>query len=222
MTEPYPLQWPDGWPRTPDCDRGHSRFTSTLARALRDTLAELERLGASNVVVSSNLPQRHDGKFYTSATTRVTEPNDSGVAAYFQWRGKPYVIACDNYLRVWENLRAVGKTIEAMRTIERHGATQLLERAVSGFSALPPGASTEEEEPSAPWWEVLGVAAIDGQDPVRIAGDPRHPLRGIVLKLAEGIYRQKIVDAHPDKPGGSADKTRELNLALEQARRTLQ
>jgi len=34
-------------------------------------------------------------------------------------------------------------------------------------------------------------------------------------------YRSKILESHPDKPGGSVEATRELNLAIEAARRAL-
>jgi len=34
----------------------------------------------------------------------------------------------EDYKRVEDNTRAIAKTIEAMRAIERHGASQLLER----------------------------------------------------------------------------------------------
>ena len=68
MTEAYPLQWPAGWPRTPEHqrDRGYkfrqgSRNDGSWGRPLvtfavaRDKLyEELERLGAKSVVVSSN------------------------------------------------------------------------------------------------------------------------------------------------------------------------
>jgi cytochrome c5 len=48
------------------------------------------------------------------------------------------VIACDSYSTVRANMRAVGATVEALRAIQRHGATSLLERAFTGFAALPP------------------------------------------------------------------------------------
>lgn len=219
MTEPYPLHWPEHWPRTPAYRRRRSSFKTAMGKARDDMLRELQRLGAGRVVVSTDMPVRIDGLFYANAA----QPNDPGVAVYFHWRGKPYVVACDTYQRVYENVRAVGKTIEAMRTIERHGATQLLERAVSGFSALPPGAEDGAPiEPAAPWWETLGVGQIDGMDPVQIAGDPKHPMRKPMLNLAESVYRIKVGDAHPDKPGGSTELTRDLNLAIEAARRALE
>jgi len=59
MAEAYPLQWPDGWPRTRSPER--SRFDVTPDRARREMVIELERFGASNIVISTNVPLRKDG-----------------------------------------------------------------------------------------------------------------------------------------------------------------
>jgi hypothetical protein len=48
-------------------------------------------------------------------------------------REAPLVIACDSYTKVRWNMRACGATVEALRTIQRHGATELLERAFTGL-----------------------------------------------------------------------------------------
>ncbi len=218
MTEPFPLAWPQHWPRTHDYDRRDSQFKTALGKSRDGLLLELERLGAEHVVVSTDIATRIDGLFYAASP----EPNDPGVAVYFHWRGKPYTVACDTYERVRENVRAIGKTIEAMRTIERHGATQLLERAVSGFSALPPGGDAPEPEPEiGPWWEVLNMGdGVAGVSFVEVAGNPGNPMRKSVLQLAETIYRDRSKKAHPDR-GGSADATRDLNLAIAAARKAL-
>jgi len=210
----YPLQWPDGQPRTPDAQRKYSRFQATTDQARNHLYAELERMRATNVVLSTNMPTRRDGEFYASAK----EPDDSGVAVFFHWRGRPYSIGCDTYPFVRDNVRALGKTIEAMRSIERHGATSLLERAVSGFSALPPGA--EEAQPQRDWWEVLGLPTDGPMSAPEAAATPDSPMRAPVLAAAESIWRQKQRTEHPDR-GGSHEAVLELNRAIEEARAAL-
>lgn len=212
----YPLQWPQGWPRTPDENRRGSRFRTSLGRARDDLIEELERFCALDVVVYTDVPTRIDGKFYATAR----EPDDPGIAVYFNWRGKPYQIACDSYESLQENVRALHKTVEAWRTIERHGASQLLERVVSGFSALPPGADGEPEEPQEPWWDVFEIGSLGGATPQEVSQDPHHPMRAPILKLAEMVYKTKIKKAHPDL-GGDAAESRRLNAALAQAREVL-
>lgn len=212
----FPLCWPDGWPRTNADARRSSRFRTGTDRSRHELLHELKLFGASHVVVSTDVPTRNDGQLYASATM---SPRDPGIVVYFQWCGKPYHVACDAYDSLSENVRALFLTIKAWRTIERHGASQLLERVVSGFSALPPSAEADEP-PSEPWWEVLGVPQVGDSLPVEIANDLDHPLRRPILALCESLYRAKIRDAHPDR-GGSHEAMLQINRAIEEARAAL-
>lgn len=123
------------------------------ARSLRD---QCQAAGvAKNVVISSNIPTRRDGTPYRDGLTELLE--NPGLAVYFT-RGKRLVcLPCDTYRRPWENARAIGKAVEAMRSMERHGAQQILDQAFEGFTALP----APEGAPSAgakEWFEILGVA----------------------------------------------------------------
>ena len=151
-----------------------------VAAARDDVLAELQRLGAREpVVVSTNLRTRLDG---LPASNQV-EPSDPGAAVYFMLDARETCIAIDRFDRVADNLRAVAKTIEAMRGIERWGGASLVAAAFTGFQALPaPG-----ETSAPPWWVVLGVAEDASVDEINAAG------RAAAGKL------------HPDK-GGDATR----------------
>ena len=153
----YPLHWPEGVPRTPLDAREHSRFKVTPDRARRGLLAEIDRLVLGErsrtrmvrrelIVISTNLRLRQDGEPMMSQRP----PEDTGVAVYFERKGARLSFACDRWRNIHDNLHAIAKTIEALRGIERWGATDMLERAFKGFEALPaPGAQQ--------WWVVLGV-----------------------------------------------------------------
>jgi len=192
----YPLQWPQGWKRTQGAFRRAATFTRykkqlSVADGVHRVLDELGRMGLKrdDVVVSTNVETRLDG----FPRSDRAEPGDPGVAVYWQERsGARKVMAIDHYQRVADNLAAIAATLEAMRAIERHGGAAILERAFTGFTALPaPGAARE-------WWEVLGVP------------------RGCTREEAKAAYRRLASQHHPDK-GGSADKMAELNAAQEQA-----
>jgi len=211
----YPLHWPDGWARTPASKRRRGQFRTTLGAARDNLLDELARMDATHIVVSTDQPLRRDGNFYASTTEKLDDP---GVAAFFQWRGKPYALACDSYESLHANVRALALTIAAMRAIERHGATQLLERAVSGFAALPAG----EDGPAAdPWWTVLNVPKLGTYEPQEIAQDPHHPMRAPLLHFVEANYRELLKVHHPDR-GGSVEEMARLNRAIEDARQALE
>lgn len=197
MHEAFPLQWPDGWARRPAHARQNSHFAEHIgfARARDELLREVELLGGRDVVLSTNVPLRRDGLPYADSP----EPADPGVALYFV-RGAnrtPVVIACDTYRKVRENLRALGATVEALRAIRRHGATDLLERAFTGFAALPPAMLGDP-----PWRSVLGVGPDDG------------------LVAAGEAWKKLAYEHHPDR-GGSLDRFNQVARAWEKAQKEL-
>jgi hypothetical protein len=191
--EAYPLTWPAGQPRLPGHRRTDAAFKVQIGRTRDELLAELRLLGATGVVISSNLPVRRDGIPYADAR----EPGDPGVAVYFDRRvngeRRPFVIACDSYRKLVWNMRAIGMTVEALRTIARHGANSMLEQAFTGFAALPPAQQAKS------WWETLGVS------------------RDATVTQAREAWCALSLVHHPDV-GGSHDRMSEINAAFDRAK----
>jgi hypothetical protein len=77
---------------------------------------QLDLMNASNVVLTTNIELRRDGRPY--ANQRIS---DTGVAVYFTRKGCEQAIACDKWDSVRDNLHAGAKTIEALRGIDRWG-----------------------------------------------------------------------------------------------------
>ena len=190
--EAFPLAWPEGWPCTPYHKRGKSRFGRNLGfNEIKKLLSELRLLGARNVVISSNVPLRNDGLPYASEANRKYD--DPGVAVYFTLKGKGLSMARDQYSTPWENIRSLTLTVSAIRSIERHGGSTMMERAFSGFAAIAP------PDWKKPWREVFGV---------------KPDWRGDIAAL----YKEKARNRHPDV-GGNDTLMAELNLAYEEAKR---
>ena len=187
--EAYPLHWPDGWPRTlyPEGSSFKTRFSTARDNLVR----ELRLMGAQYVVVSTNVPLRGDGLPYANFKT----PDDLGVAVYFQYETKSMTFACDRWNTVADNIQAIRKTIEALRGIERWGASDMMERAFSGFQALTSPESME-------WWEVLSVS------------------RSSSLGEIKKNYKDMVRIYHPDN--GSApdvEMMKRINRAISDAER---
>lgn len=184
----FPLSWPPGYPRVRY--RSRSPFKVKSFETSREQLfAELRRMGATKIILSTNIPIRQDGMPYADlARRRIPDP---GVAIYFHFRGSQRSLACDKWERLEDNLHALELTIEAMRGLERWGASSILERAFTGFTALPAPPQ---------WWDVLGV-------------QPEAS-----LETCERVYREKIMRAHPDV-GGTEGMAASLNWAIEEARK---
>jgi hypothetical protein len=185
--ESYPLHWPAGWPRSTSSQRGKSRFSGQTFNQIKELQRELRLLGARNVVISSNVPVRQDGLPYADAAKRRYD--DPGVAVYFTLKGKPLAMARDRYWTPWENMRSLVLAIEAIRSIERHGGQTMMERAFSGFTALPAPKSC---------WEILGLS-------------PSASVQAIKAQ-----FTVKAKTAHPDV-GGSDAAMAELIVAREEA-----
>ena len=89
MVDAYPLQWPPGWKRTQHPKRSQFHYHS-IAKATAFLMEELKRLGATNVVISTNLTVRKSDGLPMS---RQRTPVDKGVAVYFRLNGENQVYA---------------------------------------------------------------------------------------------------------------------------------
>ena len=118
------LKWPAGWPRTRRKESssifdwqdwfGHRR-PITLDRAEKLLRHELGLLGAERVSITAG---------------------DCAAAVYF-WRGdQPFVMAVDRFDSDAANLRSIGLAIAAMRTLERHGGSAMMDRAFAGIRGV--------------------------------------------------------------------------------------
>jgi hypothetical protein len=170
----YPLAWPMGRPRCKS--RARSRFGTywekpSVAKAREALSIELERMGASNPVLSTNMELRLDGQ----PRSDRRYPGDPGAAVYFTLGKQRMVLACDCWLTVGDNIWAIAKTIEAQRGIERWGSVSA-NQAFAGYAALP-------ERTGADVWEVLGITPSASEAEIMEA------------------YRSKAKAAHPDKGG---------------------
>lgn len=194
-----PLCWPADQRRTPAHERVYGQFEGSLDQVRRELLDEIDQLifgkmaryytARNEVIISSNYRLRGDGQIHASAK----DPEDPGVAVYFKRKQKPVCFACDKYDRVWKNIRAIQKTIEAMRGIERWGSTQLLERAFTGFLALA-------QSTGAGWDTVLDLDSATA-----------------TVEDVQGAYRRLVKVYHPDGSAPDTEKFHAIQQALRDA-----
>jgi len=208
-TEAYPLSWPTGWKRTPTWERSRAKFGKrtfvdrgkneqgqqmgwhtkgqlSIAQGTERVLQTLEQMGFnSSVIISSNLALRIDGL----PRSGQREPDDPGVAVYWGNGRKARCIAVDRYDRVADNLAAIAATLDAMRAIERHGGAAILDRAFTGFVALP-----APEQP----WQVLGL-------------ETSRPTK----QQIDEAYQRLAMKHHPDR-GGDPQQMARINTARDE------
>lgn len=201
----YPLEWPLGWVRTPSGRRQNAKFgrreraTAGGFRALKylsvgdgveRLTGELRRLGATRVIISSNLRTRLDGLPYAQQSKSLPDP---GVAVYFHLKKQSLVLACDRWHSVADNMAAIAGHIEAIRAVDRYGVGTM-EQAFSAYKALP-------ADTAADWRMVLfGV-----KDCVATVED------------VQAAYRARAREVHPDITKDDGARMAHLNRARDYA-----
>lgn len=203
------------WLRTP-AQRQPSRFDSTWSSTLELLSREIDQLGGRDVVIEADVREqdiRNDGMLRANA-----RPSSPAVVVAFETRlHGPMLYRCDRYVTGWRgegadswqhNARAIAKTLEALRAVDRYGATETGQQ-YAGFKALPSGTAmppshmTTDEA-----WSIIG-----SYQPRNIAA-LRADHTADELRAA---YRRARAANHPDRHDGD----RALWDQVEQAARSL-
>jgi hypothetical protein len=152
------------WPGPPTAKRKSGTFQVDYITLLDDLSSELGRIGAKNVEIGLHIDETRvrtarrafDG--WPKSDVAVLSP---GVILRFDRRDKPMQFACDHYLFWQHNLRGISLTLEALRAIARHGASQGNEQ-YRGYerqiAASSPSSEVEEQIKAAKW-----IAAYAGR-----------------------------------------------------------
>lgn len=186
MTEtitPYPLQWPQGMPRTQAGRRIRSPFRTSYAKAVDNVVKSLQGfqkdsgLKIEHPVLSSNV----------DLMGRMLD-NDPGVAAWFQMDGQWVSFGVDRFPDSASNVQAIHHIIEARRTELRYGGLAIVRQTFKSFLALPAPAGSH-------WSDILGVSRVATREQI------------------EEAFRSKAKESHPDTNGGSSDAMAKINAA---------
>lgn len=194
--EAYPLTWPIGYKRTPHAAKKHAQFQTSFASARDGVIYQLKKMGAKDIIISSNVPIKRDGLPYSvpyGKSNSVTD--DAGIAVYFNFQNDQKVLCCDAYHTLDDNMHAINKTVEALRGIDRWQVSEILTRAFTGFTALPETITLNSKS----IWEILGLN--------------EKPASSAIVHQA---YKQQVKKVHPDA-GGSVEGFHELQVAYNQA-----
>lgn len=91
-------------------------------------------LGARDVVISSNAVLNKNGEI----AARQPKIHDTGVAVYFTLHGESRCVPCDRWVQLEDNVHAIELTVEALRGLDRWGASEIVDAAFRGFAASRP------------------------------------------------------------------------------------
>jgi hypothetical protein len=195
----YPLSWPTTQRR--HLARNRANFKrDRRPLSVADAIDRLEyqlsllRVNLASVIVSTNLQPTLRG----TPRSGQGEPQDPGVAVYFNFAKKKTALACDIWDRVADNIASIAAHVEALRAIERYGVGTL-EQAFRGYQQL------EDFSAGVPWRRVLGLKDDDV----------------VTLEIVKTKYRELAKLYHTDINGSDHTQIARLNVAMEQAREDL-
>jgi hypothetical protein len=185
------------WPgdRTPADARRRSQFSAPL----RDTLEQLERelyyLRATDVRLEVAIPPdpgywRNDGR--PRAHARADHP---GVVLRFKtavFGLGEVAYSTDRFLSWQENLRAIAKTLQAARMMERYGTTSRGQQ-YRGFKELPAPQSSMNASEAAAFLHEHGGSEGTTLDQYRRASKALHPDVGGTPELMAKLNEAKEV-----------------------------
>lgn len=179
------------------------RFRAPYSKTLNDLRYELGRFGVSEAVIELDLTDREirrDGLPRSDArpqSPRVRLSFNHPALGSLQY-------PCDTYGDYRDNLRAIAKTLEAQRAMDRYGATRLNQQ-YAGWKALPSGRTIEQA------MTVEAAAAFI----VTLCGGATT----LIISSAsyyQHAYRRAAKATHPDTGGDESEFKR-----LQEAKRLL-
>lgn len=183
----------------------NGQFRTTYIATLDKLEYELSRIKARDITIEAGFAAsqlRNDG-WPRGGDVRPSHP---GVILYCTTPDGPLRFACGTFLSHHQNLHAIALTLEALRAVDRYGATQAHEQ-YKGFAALPPAATAAATkgwtlEDAAVWLASRTPWALNGAE---LLGNYESYRRA---------YREAAAQLHPDR-AGSADGFHALQVVAE-------
>lgn len=169
----------------PDPARQWTPFDSTWSKTLTLLEREVTALAGEHLVIGVDITEqdlRLDGTL--RARARAETP---AVEVAFTSKHGPMLYRCDRYRSRWasqgpdwqQNVRAIAKTLEALRAVDRYGAADSGEQ-YRGYRQIAATATVEAQCPRKQLAKIAGIELTDETDKVLIANARRaaHPDRG--------------------------------------------
>ena len=176
-------------------NRKLSRFTATWTDTCDLLYREVDMLGGKEVIIGLDVREgqvRLDGGLYSNAKV-----NSPAVEVAFESRHGPLLYRCDRWTvgygakmrEHWQhNVRAIVLTLEALRAVDRHGASGSGAQ-YTGFKAIGTGPATEAM--------TVEVAKRTLMEYANTTGEPGSDDDWAV------VVRRARAATHPDRNGGA-------------------
>lgn len=184
----------------PNSSRQRARFDATWTRTLQQLGHEIELLGGRDTVIEVDV---REGDIRTDGMLRAeARSNSPAVVVAFETSNHGAMLyRSDRFGEAWsnrpgwqENVRAIALTLEALRAVDRYGATETGQQ-YAGFKALPAGRAM-------PSSQMTKQAALELFASYCYTDVPAEHLNTDPDSL-RSLWRRARKAAHPDRHGGA-------------------
>jgi len=185
------LDWPAGWDRTPAEQRERNRsFEASIATTTDELATEMDRMDVDHWRGSiGNQHTKSNGLPLHNAN-----PDDPGFVLRWTDDGEEFAVACDDYLRLRDNLRTVYLWV--------HETRMRSQRPVKTGDA-----------------EFAAARLPSGDEDAVVAREPPHEVLGVHPdapdSVVEAAFRAEVKKAHPDQESGSREQFERVRNAKE-------
>lgn len=194
----YPLQWPNGFPRTEKWEKSvnHSfKIGLTMQEALTFLYDELNELSVSKAMLFTDYENIEQPR----AIRRIG--NDNGAALRIEINNRIYQLACDRWVAIEQNIYALHLALRNLRSIVLWGVGNV-ENVFGGYAVTNHGQTAPSARPMAPvmeeWREMLGLGPT------------------ATLDDAQAVYRRRAKNV-----ANNQEELMKLNLAMDEATKAL-
>lgn len=187
-----------------------TQFSSTWVQTERLLLDEVAHLKGRNLVIGMDITEA-DLKLNGELRARA-RPSSDAVEVAFESAHGPMLYRCDRMLApygfqgpAWQhNVRAIAKTLEALRAVERYGAVDTGQQ-YAGFKALPAGRAM----PASHMTRDRAIAILASYVDV----PPQH--LNLTPESLRHAWRRARRQAHPDAQSGDQTKWDQVEQAAQ-------
>lgn len=189
----------------PASQRKATKFSAKWAETEHLLIEEVDRLDGRGLVIEVDVREqdlRIDGTLRANAREAATP----AVVVAFDSRHGPMLHRCDQFHAPygfqgpdWQhNVRAIAKTLEALRAVDRYGAVETGQQ-YAGFKALPAGRAMPASHMTRD--AALGVLGVWGRALSELPPIPAKHVNTNLSALAH-LHRAARRAAHPDRNNG--------------------
>lgn len=198
----------DHWPSKRTTNRVDATFRAGYSKTLDDLEYEFSRINAKSIIIQVDglmlADIRNDG------WPRGSWNGGPGVIVSFSSAVGDISMPCDKFGDWRDNLRAIAKSLEALRMVDRYGVTRGKEQYQGWTKLADPNANGMDAEVA-----LLFLAGM--------TATPKDYLRDMAPATRADLFRKLRIEYHPDRAVDESDRTRreELSAKIGQAQAVL-